>query len=508
VPGVRRAGLAAIIAVCLGYASVAQGGGENQLAHFSLVRALSHGTAVVDPYHRESKDLSWYRGHYYSTKAPGLAFLTVGPYFLLDRSGILGLASRVTGAARDSVALWLLGLIGAVLPTALLLLCLRDVGDAIEPAFGTATAVTAGLCTLLFPFATLFFDHALSAALGFAAFTVLWHARGRLPLVGGAGLLAGLAVTSEYPLTLVAAALGLYVLLDRQPVRERIRRGVVYGGGVVLGVLPLLLYDWWAFGSAFHLSYRDAIEVTGVTGHDVLGANDRGLFGVSTPDRGVAMHLLFGPIGLVTVTPVVAAGAAGLILLWRQGLRREAALAGGLAIAFVIYNAGYVVPFGGGTPGPRFLIPMLPFLALGFATAYRAFPWDTLALALPSGLIMLGVTATNPVYATTWDWIDRVSGGTFAGSGLAPRLPLGLFALAAAVLCALATPIRRPTVQQAVGALVTLGAYVGIAFAGPRLVGTNPKALLAIVAACVVAVALWHRGRRPSLRRRAQPMGE
>ena len=91
VPGtVRRAGLAAIFAVCLGYASVAQGGGENQLAHFSLVRALTHGTAVVDPYHRESKDLSWYRGHYYSTKAPGLAFLTVGPYFLLDRSGILG----------------------------------------------------------------------------------------------------------------------------------------------------------------------------------------------------------------------------------------------------------------------------------------------------------------------------------------------------------------------------------------------------------------------------------
>ena len=213
-------------------------------------------------------------------------------------------------------------------------------GDSIEPPFGTATAVTAGLWTLLFPFATLFFDHALSAALGFAAFAVLWRARGRLRLVGAAGLLAGLAVTSEYPLTLVAAALGLYVILEREPVRERVRRGAVYAGGVVLGVLPLLLYDWWAFGSAFHLSYRDAIRYPGVTGHDVLGANDRGLFGVSTPDRGVAMHLLFGPIGLVTVTPVVVAGAVGLILLWRKGLRREAALAGGLAIAFVVYNSG------------------------------------------------------------------------------------------------------------------------------------------------------------------------
>ena len=83
----RRAGVLAILALVLAYASVAQGGGVNQLAHFSLVRALTHGTAKVDPYHWQTKDLSWYQGHYYSTKAPGLAFLTVGPYYVLDRSG-------------------------------------------------------------------------------------------------------------------------------------------------------------------------------------------------------------------------------------------------------------------------------------------------------------------------------------------------------------------------------------------------------------------------------------
>jgi hypothetical protein len=135
---------------------------------------------------------------------------------------------------------------------------------------------------------------------------------------------------------------------------------------------------------------------------------------------------------------------------------------------------------------------MLPFLALGFAPAYRAWPWATLALAVPSGLIMLGVTATDPVRAVNWKWVDRVWDGTFAGSGIWPRLPLALCVLVAVVLCARATPIHRPSAHQALGSALTLAAYLAIAFAGPRLDGTNPRLLLVLFVACVAAVAVWH----------------
>ena len=498
----RRAGTLAICAVVLGYATVVQGGGENQFAHLSLVRSLTDGTPVVDRYHQESKDLSWYDGHYYSTKAPGLAFLTVGPYFVLDQTAILDGAADALGTDSRSVALWILVLIGAVLPTAVLLFLLRRVGDDIERGFGPVTAVTAGLCTLLFPFATLFFDHALAAALGFAAFYVLLYAKDRLAVIGLSGLIAGLAITSEYPLALVAIALGVYALASS----NWLRRGAAYAAGVFVGVLPLLLYNWWAFGSPFHNSYEYAILEPGVSGHDVLGANDQGLFGVGAPQRGVALQLLFSRIGLITVTPVVLAGAAGLVLLWRKGWRREAALAGVLSIAFVIYNSGYAIPFGGGTPGPRFLIPMLPFLALGFATAYRSWPWETIALALPSGVLMLGVTATDPVRAVTWNWVERVWDGSFAGSGIWPKLPLAACVVAAVILCARATPVVRPTPARAVGAALTLALYVIIAFAGPRMVGTTPYLLVLLVAASFVAVATWHYRSGP-LRRAPQHPG-
>jgi Mn2+/Fe2+ NRAMP family transporter len=58
--------------------------------------------------------------------------------------------------------------------------------------------------------------------------------------------------------------------------------------------------------------------------------------------------------------------------------------------------------------------------------------------------------------------------------------------------------------RTAVGALLCILAYVGIALAGPRLVGTDPRLLLVIVAACAVTIALWHTGFGPYARRRLE----
>jgi hypothetical protein len=373
------------------------------------------------------------------------------------------------------------------------------------------------------PFATLYFSHVLAALLGFAAFAVLWrerdgdgerHADGdrrrSLPLVALAGVLAGLAFASEYPLALGGAVLGAYAI-SRGP---RLRRGLAYAAGGVAGAAPLFVYNLWAFGSLAHLSYANAVKAQGVTGHDVLGSNSTGFFGVGVPSPKVALELLFSSKGLITLAPVLAMGVVGTVLLHRRGRRAEAWTIGGLALAYLVYNSGYWLPFGGGTPGPRFLMPLIPFLALPLVLAYRRFPLMTLALAVPSALFMLTATLTFPLIGNddVGFWAKLVQAANFestvatplgAGhgwSGIAPvlivtGLAVALAASATGWLPSVAGDARRAalavagwgvaaaTVPWLLGARSAVGGDGGAA----ALIATFAGAALVVVAGVALA---------------------
>src|SRR2546430_8419470 len=102
--GRRVRGVLAIVCFAVAAAFVMQASGWAAVSNFSLVRALSHGTAKVDPYHWETKDVSYYRGHYYSVKAPLMPALTVPLYKLLRANGAGGTAYEAAKAARQAGA--------------------------------------------------------------------------------------------------------------------------------------------------------------------------------------------------------------------------------------------------------------------------------------------------------------------------------------------------------------------------------------------------------------------
>ena len=428
---VQRAGAVALVAVVLAMASLVQGPGWNQNAHLALVRALSDGTPVIDRYRAGTGDLAFSDGHYYSAKAPGVALLAVGPYFVLDRTGALDAVVRVFGIPREDADLWALAVIVCALAAALTLVLVARLGDEVAKGYGVAAAVTLGLATLFLPFSTLLFDHVPAAAFAFAAFAILWLRRGLWAGLA-AGVLAGAAVTVEYPLALAALGLGLYAITDTD---RFARRALTYAAGVAIGVCPLLLYNTWAFGSPLHFPYEDALPIAG------LPSNERGFFGIAWPSVETAARLLFGERGLIVITPVLLCALAALVPLYRRGWRPEAALIGGLSLAFVVYNAGYDAPFGGDSPGPRFLVAILPFLAVPFALSYALWPRLTLALALVSAFYAVGVTLTGPLQAAGWEWLGDLP-GTATAPEVARFVPLVIAASLIAWLAVRATRIR------------------------------------------------------------------
>jgi hypothetical protein len=121
-----------------------------------------------------------------------------------------------------------------------------------------------------------------------------------------------------------------------------------------------------------------------------------GVFGGTRPD--LLPKLLWMPYrGLFFWSPVLAAGlVAALAWLRAPGRRPEALLCLGLFAAFLAMNASFNAWHGGGTFGPRYLVPAVPFLALPLVAAFERARLATgvlLAVSLASALL---VTAVSP----------------------------------------------------------------------------------------------------------------
>jgi hypothetical protein len=512
-----RPGVAAIAALGVAWGLVMHQMGWAQMAHYDQVQAFSKGEAQIDQWHWDTNDKAWVDGHFYSVKSPGMAALTTPFYIAIHDLGGDRLArSAVNNAAHtahpkwyptssvvplenygydvqrglrvqrfvehSTPIVWALTLLAAVIPAILLLLLVRWAADRFLPGYGTAAAITLGLATVVMTFAGEFFSHVISAGFAFAAFCVLVKERDGPPrwgMVALAGLLAGLAVTFEFQTGLVGVVLFGYALSRRT---DLFTRTTSYAAGTVVGALPMLSFNFWAFGSPLKLAYGDAVAFPGATGHDVLGLNSHGFFGITAPRFDSAVSLLLAGRGLLVLTPIIVMAVAGVLMMRRQGHRAEANTILAIAAVYFIYNSGYWLPFGGGTPGPRFLIPALPFVAIGLAFAYRRLPALTLGLAIPSGLMMLVGSLTYPLLGKqgtgTWaDWLIEgklehtvltAFGVTNAWLAVAPVIAA---VLTAVVLAARATP--STSLSDYRFAVPALLAWAWVSAIGPGIAGDD-----------------------------------
>jgi hypothetical protein len=402
--------------------------GPQDRTRYELTRHIVlYHTLTVEP---GLFDRAVFAGRTYSDKAPGMSLLAL-PAYEAERLAGIARAPRDWSAEGD-LSLWLLRLLTSGVLFLVAVFLVGRVAEGLSPATGAATAATFGVATLAAPLAPTLFEHDAAGAFAFAAFVLVWRGR-RSSHLALAGLCAGVAVLFQYAAALAALAIGVYCA------GRTLRRF----GWFLLGALPpafaLGAYDRLAFGSPFHLSYRYVANRFAERQH-------HGFFGIGFPTLDGLRETLVGSRGLLITSPVCAAAVVGLALLWRRGHRAEAATAAGIAILFVMVEAGYFLPYGGTSPGPRFLGPALPFLALGLPPAFERFPRTTLGLALASAVLTAANSLTwtirgpdarswlptvDELGKTVWAWLgaDRTVGAALVAAAACGALVIAALPL-------------------------------------------------------------------------------
>jgi hypothetical protein len=484
----RTRALTAIILVGVAFATIIQSFSWNQTSHFDLIRSLNQDGTTIDSYQQNTGDKVTYKGHVYSARAPGLALFSLPFYDTLTFLNAEKLARDSQAQHGEDEMIYFIGLWANVLPGLLLLLLTWQVAERFEPGYGAAAAVALGLGTMVLPLSTLLFSHIFSAFLAFAAFALMLRERDGPPrplLLGIAGLAMGYAVTSEYPVFFAAAVLGLFLLSRRDSLNVPgvLRRAGAYIAGGVVGIVPLLLYNHYAFNSWTHLAYSD------------VPRQQKGFFGIGAPNPKVFVTLLFDSRGLLTISPVLLMGAIGTVLLYRRGKRAEALTITGVCACYLIYNSGYYLPFGGGFMGPRFMTTMLPFLICPLGLALKRYPGPTVALAAISITTTAIATMTHPLVGyenETVIWTRLLGKGSFQptiasafglGRGWGAVWPFLLLAGGAVVACALATPRLRMSGAALGYGAASVVAWALFAWLAPTVLGIDHRGLLSIVGA-------------------------
>lgn len=461
----------------------------NQNSRLNLVLAIvDDGTVSIDRYVANTGDYAVYNGRTYSDKPPGLSLLAVPIYMVLspildwpllrDRLQSLGGSGALESTLREDgsglqpdkvrfalvqyvLTLAVVATTAAALGVVFYLTLLRFGVGPTPAAFG---ALAYGLGTSAAPYAGNFYAHQLTAALLLGAFYVAWprddeqgrpaYARGLL-----CGLLLGWAVISEYPVALLGAVIGIYAL---------VRRGWRWIGPLVVGgTLPialLVVYDLAAFGTPLPIGYA----------HSALWQEQHttGFMSITMPRLEALWGLTFGGFrGLFVRAPWLLLALPAYIVWRRSGAYRAEWWVLLLApLILILFYGSSVMWWGGFAAGPRYIVPMIPFLALPAAWLAARLAERTIGRAAVAALVIVSIALVwsealaaqlFPSDAIRNPWTGYVLPAWAAGDiarnlgmalGLAGPLSLApLFVIALAITALILAGPRRQKVHQPVG---------------------------------------------------------
>jgi hypothetical protein len=453
-------------------------GSPNEYSRLHLVSAIVDDRTVrtegAIARYGDVQDGALFEGRAYSDKPIGYALLAVPFYAAL---------TVIAGEVDGDTALRFLRIFVNLVPLAVFLVffyrSLREEAGAGDWSGLLVVALVFG--SLTFVYSQLFISHMLTGLVWFLAYRwVVRAATWRAAL--GAGALMGYAFLLEVPSALVAAVYLAWLAWHRP------RLAPAFAAGVALLAAPAFLYNAALFGHPMEWAYHHMKDPEQRAGYA------SGWSGWHAPSIPVLWELAAGSSrGFFRFMPHLVAGLWGFIASARS--RRDAGLALAVIAVSFLFVSGMHNWDGAWCFGPRYLVPLIPFLVWGTGLWINR-PRPTNAWLHPVYLALLGLTiplmlfgaATFPftppldgvalrLYPVLfWEgligpgWLDRAGisplwAGIVAAALLVPacflsvRLPRRLMAVFMAAMC-LAFPATLLMERHLVSRLTALEAYV------------------------------------------------
>jgi hypothetical protein len=410
----------------------------NQNSRLNMVVAVVEDrTFKIDPYVSNTVDYAKVGEHYYSDKAPGTAFLGIPVYAVmkvfLDLPVMNGVMESLSNNAafqatlreggtgilaqkvRFAIAQIALSFLFAAVPSALVGILIFRLSEKLTQQVWVRAAVVIiyGLLTPVFAYAGAFYGHQLSAALIFGVFYLAWKYADAftIPKAVMSGIFLAYSVVTEYPVALLAGVIFLYLIYRLYQSRDLIKIGWVIVAGMLVAA-GWMVYNNAIFGGPLKLGYEYSELWTDQHG--------TGFMSLTLPHLDAVWGITFSPFrGLFFYSPLLLLAIPGFYLWWRASIHRLELWVAVLSVGIIfLFNASSIMWWGGFAIGPRYLLPMLPFMML------------PMIFAAPV-IIKSGVLKVLFVVLAGWSWI-AVWGITLAGQAFPPdtiRNPLIEYAL-------------------------------------------------------------------------------
>jgi hypothetical protein len=374
----------------------------NELSRLYLATAIvEDGTVAIDgPLQRlgDIHDKSVRDGHFYSDKAPGMAFAVLPALWLYN---------QLAGPPLLADAVRLGRFVASTLPTGIFfVVLLYFLAEHLRDRRLRLLLVTGyAFGTLATTYGILLFGHQLSAILLFGTYLAIRRtgpgsAWWRPALVG---LLASAAVLTEYQNALYLVPMAVFFVWRVRLSPRALAVGLV---GMAPLTALLLYYHELAFGSPLRTGYSFIAS-------GFAAVHEQGFMGIGLPRPSALALSLFAPRkGLFFFSPFLLLALPGLFVVGKRGA--DGVLAVLMTVMYVAFVSGMVYPDGGWTVSQRHLTPLVPWLLLPvgvFVERVRAVR-PVLAGLLVVSVVVTGVSTvvwphymevyTNPFFQLGW----------------------------------------------------------------------------------------------------------